>query len=279
MPTRCTMPTRTLLALAALAALGPVQAQNAALASKELPVVTITAERRVENIRDVPNSVSTLGIELLDTLNTGGQDIRVLSARVPSLNIESSFGRAFPRFYIRGYGNTDFRLNASQPVSLVVDDVVQENAILKGFPVFDVDKVEVARGPQGTLFGRNTPAGVVKFDSVRPGPKSEGYVSLGLGDRSTTNLEGALNVPLGAGHSMRVSLLDQRRDDWVRNTFTGGLTKDLEGYADTAARVQWLSEPNKDLSLLANVHTRRLDGFHCGGTRAEQLREAIQVSN
>jgi len=260
MPSRCTLPTHTLLALAALAALGPVQAQNAALASKELPVVTITAERRVENIRDVPNSVSTLGIELLDTLNTGGQDIRVLSARVPSLNIESSFGRAFPRFYIRGYGNTDFRLNASQPVSLVVDDVVQENAILKGFPVFDVDKVEVARGPQGTLFGRNTPAGVVKFDSVRPGPKSEGYLSLGLGDRSTTNLEGALNVPLGAGQSMRVSLLDQRRDDWVRNTFTGGLTKDLEGYADTAARVQWLSEPNKDLSLLANLHTRRLDG-------------------
>ena len=95
--------------------------------------------------------------------------MRGLSGRVPSLNIESSFGRTFPRFYIRGLGNTDFDLNASQPVSLVYDDVVLENPILKGFPAFDVNRVEVLRGPQGTLFGRNTPAGIVKFDTVRPG--------------------------------------------------------------------------------------------------------------
>jgi outer membrane receptor protein involved in Fe transport len=72
------------------------------------------AERPRREHPDVPNSVSALSGELLDVLNTGGQDIRLLSARVPSLNIESSFGRAFPRFYIRGYGNTDFRLNASR---------------------------------------------------------------------------------------------------------------------------------------------------------------------
>src|SRR5439155_9481395 len=100
---------------------------TAAPEAGKLPTVTVTAERRRENIRDVPNSVSTIGGELLDTLNTSGQDLRMLSARTPSLNIESSFGRAFPRFYIRGYGNTDFRLNASQPVSLVYDDIVQEN--------------------------------------------------------------------------------------------------------------------------------------------------------
>ena len=110
----------------------------------------------------------TLSGEKLDVLNSGGNDVRFLSGRVPSLNIESSFGRAFPRFYIRGLGNTDFDLNASQPVSLVYDDVVQENPILKGFPVFDLERVEVLRGPQGTLFGRNTPAGVVKFESVTP---------------------------------------------------------------------------------------------------------------
>ena len=100
-----------------------------------------------------------------------------LAARVPSLNVESSFGRAFPRFYIRGYGNTDFRLNASQPVSLIYDDVVQENPILKGFPIFDLDQIEVLRGPQGTLFGRNTPGGVVKFDSVKPSSETSGYLS------------------------------------------------------------------------------------------------------
>src|SRR6188474_304113 len=134
----------------------------------QLDEVTVTAERRSENIHDVPSSVSTVSGEDLDVLTTGGQDVRLLAGRVPSLNIESSFGRAFPRFYIRGYGNTDFRLNTSQPVSLVYDDVVQENPILKGFPVFDVDQVEVLRGPQGSLFGRNSPAGVVKFESAKP---------------------------------------------------------------------------------------------------------------
>ena len=71
-----------------------------------------------------------------------GDDIRFLAARVPSLNIESSYGRAFPRFYIRGYGNTDFTTYASQPVSLVYDDVVYENAFIKGFPMFDLASVE-----------------------------------------------------------------------------------------------------------------------------------------
>ena len=105
------------------------------------------------------------------------QDVaQFLSARVPSLLLESSFGRAFPRFYIRGLGNTDFDLNASQPVSMVYDDVVLENPILKGMPVLDIERVEVLRGPQGTLFGRNTPAGIVKFESKSPTRETEGYV-------------------------------------------------------------------------------------------------------
>ena len=94
-----------------------------------LDALEVTAQRRVENIQDVPVSISVLSGETLDVLGSGGTDVRFLSGRVPSLNIESSFGRAFPRFYIRGYGNTDFRLNTSQPVSLVYDDVVQENPI------------------------------------------------------------------------------------------------------------------------------------------------------
>ena len=136
------------VAAAALAALhGGASAQQApAPEAGKLETITVTAERRVENIKDVPNSVSTVQGEMLDMLNASGQDVRQLSGRVPSLTIESSFGRTFPRFYIRGLGNTDFDLNASQPVSLVFDDVVQENPILKGFPMFDLERVEVLRG-------------------------------------------------------------------------------------------------------------------------------------
>ena len=200
-------------AAAALAALHLGALAQQAAESGKLAPVNVTAERRTENLQDVPNSVSTLGSEMLEVLGTSGQDVRVLSGRVPSLNIESSFGRAFPRFYVRGYGNTDFRLNASQPVSLVYDDIVQENPILKGFPAFDLDRIEVLRGPQGTLFGRNTPAGVVKFESVRPTKKFEGYGSLSIGTFRTINAEGAINVPTSAESAGRISLLSQTRDD------------------------------------------------------------------
>ena len=226
----------------------------------KLQTVTVTAERRLENIRDVPSSITALSGELLDVLNSGGQDIRLLSGRVPSLNIESSFGRAFPRFYIRGIGNTDFDLNASQPVSLVYDDVVQENPILKGFPIFDMERIEVLRGPQGTLFGRNSPAGVVKFESAKPGKKFEGYGTLSFGRYSAVNAEGAVNVPLSSTTSLRVAMQSQNRDDWVKNTRAAAPTQDYEGYADNAARVQLLFAPDKDYSMLMNVHTRDLKG-------------------
>jgi len=252
-------PLAPLAAAVAAACALPAQAQTAE--TGKLQTVTVTAERRVENAQQVPSSISVLSTDLLEALNTSGQDVRMLAGRVPSLNIESSFGRAFPRFYLRGYGNTDFRLNASQPVSLVYDDVVQENPILKGFPAFDLDRIEVLRGPQGSLFGRNTPAGVVKFESARPDPKRQSaYGSLSFGSHQTVNAEGMLNLPVAAGQALRLSVLSQTRDDWVTNTNAAGPTRAFEGYRDTAARLQWLMEPSRDLSVLANVHMRDYAG-------------------
>ena len=258
-------PIASVLVIVGLAARNATHAQDAKSAAalnepSKLETITVTAERRSENIKDVPSSITALKGEALDVLNSGGQDIRFLAARVPSLNIESSFGRAFPRFYIRGFGNTDFDLNASQPVSLVYDDVVQENPILKGFPVFDLDQIEVLRGPQGTLFGRNSPAGVLKFESAKPQKKFEAYGNLSYGSYNTTNLEGAVNVPLNSEWAMRVSAQSQHRGDWVNNTFADGPTKSLEGYSDNAARVQLQYAPDADFSALFNVHGRKLDG-------------------
>ncbi|MDX1570817.1 MAG: Plug domain-containing protein, partial [Xanthomonadales bacterium] len=155
MPSNSRYPALAAAVFAALFAGGSVAQEGT------LEEIVVTAQKRTENIQDIPLSVSTLNEEKIEAFTSGGEDIRFLRGRLPSLQIESSFGRVFPRFYIRGYGNTDFDLNASQPVSLVVDEVHQENALLKGFPVFDVARIEMLRGPQGTLFGRNTPAGVV----------------------------------------------------------------------------------------------------------------------
>ncbi len=236
----------------------PAQEATTAEKAATLDAVQVTAQRRVENIQDVPVSVSTVSGEKLDALASGGTDVRFLSGRVPSLNIESSFGRAFPRFYIRGYGNTDFRLNTSQPVSLVYDDVVQENPILKGFPVFDVDQVEVLRGPQGSLFGRNSPAGVVKFGSVRPSQDLSGYGKVGYGSDDMWNFEGAIGGGLTEQWSARASVLFQRRDNWVENTFDGP-NDGFEGYDESALRLQALYEGD-GFEALFNVHARHLNG-------------------
>ena len=112
----------------------PAFAQDEAAEENGLQEIVVTAQRREENLQDIPLSVDVVSGDKLDAINSGGADIRALAGRVPSLNIESSFGRTFPRFYIRGLGNTDFDLNASQPVSLVYDDVVLENPDPKGFP-------------------------------------------------------------------------------------------------------------------------------------------------
>jgi iron complex outermembrane receptor protein len=222
--------------------------------------VIVTAQKKAENINDVPLSVTAVSGEKLAAVLSSGGDIRVLSARVPSLTLESSFGRTFPRPYIRGLGNTDFDLNASQPVSFVYDEVVLETPVLKGFPLFDIAQVEVLRGPQGTLFGRNTPAGVLKFDSVKPSQTFGGYAQASYATYSTINAEGAVGGPIIADQlAFRLSGLYQHRDDWVDNTFTGKKNAS-EGYDQFAIRGQLLWTPTADLSALLNLHYQHLDG-------------------
>ncbi len=220
--------------------------------------IVVTATRRSENLQDIPLSVATVSDETLAAVTSGGADIRGLSGRVPSLNIESSFGRTFPRFYIRGLGNTDFDLNASQPVSLVYDDVVLENPILKGFPAFDVDRVEVLRGPQGTLFGRNTPAGIVKFDTVKPG-QGRNYARVSYGTYGTINAEGAVGAEASDQFAVRLSGLWQHRNDWIDNLDEPG-KNDLEGYDDAAVRAQLQWRPSDVMTVRLTGQYRKLDG-------------------
>src|SRR5512139_720965 len=203
----------------------PAQAAEAEPSAAQPPrlreQVTVTAQKGEEDAQQVPLSVTTLGADQLALVSEGGADVKALSARVPSLLLESSFGRAFPRFYVRGLGNTDFDLNASQPVSMVVDEVVLENPVLKGKPLFDVARTEVLRGPQGTLFGRNTPAGIVKFDTRRPSQDFDGFARASYGAYNNVDLQAAVGGGLTDTLSARASLLYQSQSDWIDNTFTG----------------------------------------------------------
>lgn len=254
----------TALTAAAFAGASPALAQDAQTGAEEqsgVGTIIVTAQRREEDIQDVPVSVTAINSDALTAINSTGQDIRALSGRVPSLVVESSFGRTFPRFYIRGLGNTDFDFNAAQPVSLVYDDVVLENPILKGFPVFDMQQVEVLRGPQGTLFGRNTPAGIVKFDSVKPRDYADGYARISYGRFDSVNAEAAVGGPLGDQVSVRVSGLYQSQSDYVDNVLPSGTEEDaLGGYDEFALRLQTEIRPTDTFEILLTGQFRDLDG-------------------
>jgi iron complex outermembrane recepter protein len=244
--------------LAIAAALGAVLGTSTP-AMAQLEEVIVTAQKREQGLLDVPMSVATVSGERFTSMFEGGADIRALSARVPGLYAESSNGRVAPRFYIRGLGNIDFDLAASQPVSIIMDEVVKENVVMKSFPLFDIDRVEVLRGPQGSLFGRNTTAGIVKFDSNKPTQDFEGRVKLDAGELGTINFEGAVGGGITDSLSGRVALLVQNRDDYIDNDYTGE-SDALGGFEENAAKafLQW--DATDSLSFLLGAHYRDLDG-------------------
>lgn len=249
-----------LLASVVATALNAQEQEQESNRKVELEIISVTAQKKVENVQDVPIAISVINPEKLQAYTSSGDDIRFLNARVPSVVVESSVGRTYPRFFIRGFGNTDFRANASQPVELVVDEVVQSNPNLKAFPAFDLERIEVLKGPQGTLFGRNTPAGIVKLDTKKPTEDFDAYVKASFGTFNQLNLEGAVGGALVDGTlSGRLSVISQSRNDYIDNGFTG--EKDaLGGYDDSALRGQLLWTPTSDLRLLFNYHYRDLDG-------------------
>lgn len=231
--------------------------------------MVVTAERRSENLQNVPVSVAAVSGDDARAFQAGGDDILSLSGKIPGLYAETTTGRIFPRFYIRGLGNIDFYLGASQPVSIIQDDVVLEHVVLKSNPAFDVRQVEVLRGPQGSLFGRNTTAGIIKFDTIRPSQTLEGRLNASYGSYNTATLDGGIGGPIVEGKlAFRASALIQHRDDWVDNTFVGRSADGtvtpkknaMGGFDERDARLQLLFTPSENLSVLGSAHVRSYEG-------------------
>jgi len=274
-------------------ALGSVLCGSAAFAQDAAPVQTqaapedglgdivVTAERRSENLQKVPLSVGVASGDALRTYTSGGDDtLLALSGRVPGLYVESTTGRIFPRFYIRGLGNIDFYLGASQPVTIIQDDVILEHVVLKSNPVYDVRQVEVLRGPQGSLFGRNTTAGIIKFDTIKPSNEFESRASASVGSYNSVNLDAGVGGPLIKDLlSIRLSTLIQHRENYVDNRFAGVSAdntatprKDaMGGFDDRNVRVQLALTPGERFTLDLSGHARWYDGtstlFHRGALK------------
>jgi iron complex outermembrane receptor protein len=280
-------------AFGALVLSGTAQAQDTAATTPAYDdsstEIVVTAERRPETLKNTPVSVAVIGGQDARDFTAGGDDtLLALSGKVPSFYAETTTGRIFPRFYIRGLGNIDFYLGASQPVSIIQDDVVLEHVVLKSNPVYDLDHVEVLRGPQGSLFGRNTTAGIVKFDTVRPtleGLDARGQLSYGT--YNSINLDAGIGGPLADNVAVRVSGLIQHRDDYVDNAYAG-VSQDgtngprnnaLGGFDERDARIQLLVKPTEDWTALFSAHMRNYNGTSTLFLRRALTKGSNDVSN
>ncbi|MFZ5748411.1 MAG: TonB-dependent receptor [Pseudomonadota bacterium] len=276
------------------AAMGSVLFTGSAFAQDAQPndgleEIVVTAERRPENQQDVPVSVGVVsGAALRDYTASGDDTLLSLAGKVPSLYVETTTGRIFPRFYIRGLGNIDFYLGASQPVSIIQDDIVLEHVVLKSNPVYDLNQIEVLRGPQGSLFGRNTTAGIIKFDTIRPTQEFTGRASASYGSYNSVNIDAGVGGPIIRDKlAFRVSGLYQHRDDWVDNSYSGPSADGtrvpqknaLGGFDERDVRLQLLATPTENFSLLASAHGRWYDGTSTLFRRAALTKGSNDVSN
>lgn len=241
--------------LISFAVAGALSASSVMAQEEELFLeeILVTAQKREQTLSEVPAAVSAITGERVREYLEGAQDIRALAARVPGLNIETSNGRTQPRFYLRGLGNIDFDVNANQPVAMIFDEISLENNTLRSLPIFDIQRVEVLKGPQGSLFGRNTNAGVIKIDSVRPSTDRNGYFAASYGSRNTFVVEGASNFTLTEALTMRASLKYQERGKWIDNTYNGP-GDDFGSFDEFAWRLQFLWEPSDSFSGHLKLH-------------------------
>lgn len=225
----------------------------AAAKARQLDTVVVTAQRRKENLQKVPAAVSAIsGNKLLD--DGVGRAANDVMKYVPNASAATSGGHTRPRWWIRGVGTGTQGLDSPSPIGIYLDDVYISNASATGFPIFDLERVEVLRGPQGTLWGKNTTGGAVNFVSKRPSFNPDGYAKLDYGSHDDTILEAAAGGTISPEKlAARASFHYETKDGVYDNSF---LDKKEGAFTDGAARLQFLAELTPDLEALLNVHLR-----------------------
>src|SRR6202011_5488224 len=192
----------TLLSLAGLALMsaGAARLVHAADAAAQpddaLAEVIVTAERRSEKAQDVP--VAITAISAADMTERGVRQASDIASAVPNLIVSSAYGdEAQPSFALRGVTTDDFSENQSSPIAMYVDEVYKSVGALQALQVYDLDRIEVLRGPQGTLYGKNATGGAISFYSASPSLTSaDGYITAGVGNFHDYSVRAAAGMPI-----------------------------------------------------------------------------------
>jgi iron complex outermembrane recepter protein len=228
-----------------------------------LEEVTVTAQRRTERLQDVPVAVTALsGSELIDR---GVRQAADIADAVPNLLLNLPYGpEAQPTFTLRGVTTQDFSENQSSPIAMYVDEVYKPVGALQSLQIYDLDRVEVLRGPQGTLYGKNATGGAVNFYSRNPSLTDyDGYVILTGGNYSLFAAQAAVGGPIIDDRlGWRAAMLYEKRDGWVHSIVPG--VEPLNGVDAAAGRLSFLGKPTDDLTLLLKVFVSKSGGTPYG---------------
>lgn len=205
----------------------PEIAQNSGIAD-----IVVTATRRSENVQDVPVSVSAISADALQ--KKGVFESSDLNNSMPNLQVSSPYGDQQPNFSVRGIGvGTEFNANAASPVGVYVDEVYQAFRASHGQQLYDLQQVEVVRGPQGTLYGRNTTGGAINFITKAPSLKgTEGYATVGYGTYNRVHAEGAVEfTPIEDKLGIRIAGTYVNENPWLHNLLPAGRSTATAGGA------------------------------------------------
>ena len=243
---------RAALGLASAVSVSGVHAQAVATSAGEpegLEKIVISAQRRDEAAQDVGLAVSVISGKTLT--ERGVTSVNQLQNHTPSLEVEPAFGSGQPEFRLRGIGFHDYASNNTSTVLVNVDDVAYGLPILTQGLLFDIDRVEVLRGPQGTLYGRNTTGGAVNFISRRPTHDFSGGVTTELGTYGAKRLEGFVSGPFSETVRGRFAVATEHGGAWQKNRATGEKLGDADRLA-VRGQLEW--DVTTALNVRLTVH-------------------------
>ena len=236
---------------------GIAAAQTSAQDSTAIEEIVVTAQKRAENLQDVPVSVTALTSDALAA--RGVNNVLALNNLAPGMRISAADAAANPKIYIRGVGLSDFNPNASSGVGVYIDGVYIGSPLAQMAGFFDLAQVEVLRGPQGTLYGRNTNGGAINITTKRPNQTFGADASLEYGSFNALTADLGVGGPIVADKlAFRVAAQYVKDDGYTFNRVTG---HDLNAADHWAGRLSLLYTPSQDFELLtqANRYVNRGD--------------------
>ena len=211
--------------------------------------VVVTAQKREQREQDVGISMTTFSPEQIRQLRLFNSE--ELARQTPNLQATSFSGDpTVMLFAIRGVGQNDFGDHHEGPTAIYIDEAYVSALGAVGFQIFDLERVEVLRGPQGTLFGRNATGGLVQYITAKPTDTLDAYLDLTMGEYNLRRLEGAISGPLGDRARLRLSVLSNQSDGYLSNR----IGPDVHEVDGTAARLQFEYDFTPDFDMLLKLH-------------------------